>query len=135
MEQPRNTASLKQAANRGSSASLSASQRRLAALGFDPMQQLVDTYKALQAEIAYQESLRDGSIVELKANGEPKAFYPDNLYSLYDKVTNIADKLLRYGYGRVSETTILASDVKAPLVIKLRGGKEKVVNGDSPGDT
>lgn len=126
-EQPKFSGGRPPASGKGSSG-LSASQRRLAALNFDPMQQMVDTYRRLEGEITYQEGLRDGSIVELNAKGNAKAFYPDHLYALYDKLANISDKLLRYGYGRVSETTILATDSKSPLVINLSGGRKKVVN-------
>jgi hypothetical protein len=109
------------------------SQQRLATLGFDPMSTMVDTYRALEAEIAYQKKLRDGEIVELRADGKPKVFYPDHLYALYDRLTNISDKLMRYGYGRVPETNIIESEQRSPLVINLSTGGKKVIN-EEPSD-
>ena len=94
------------------------------------MQELVETYKRLEAEIKWQEDWRDGKITLLNAKGQPRVFYPDHLYALHDKKALIADKLLRYGYGRVPETTVLEGGDKPPLVINLRGGGKKVVNGD-----
>ena len=126
--QPKFSGGLSRAANELSGRGATKSQQRLASLGFDPMGALVDQYRAIEAEIAYQEKLRDGTIVELNGKGQPKTFYPDHLYALYDKLTSIGDKLLRYGYGRTPETSILATDDRAPLVINLSKGGKKVVN-------
>ncbi len=93
----------------------------------------VELYRNLEAEIAYQEALRDGTIVLLNAKGQPRQWYPDHLYALYDKLDRIANDLLRYGYGRTPETNILATDDRAPLVINLSRGGKKVVNPPKDG--
>jgi hypothetical protein len=129
-EQPKATNSLRMAANAASGGQRGTpAQRKLAALGFDPMQSIVDSYKAVEAEIAYQMRVRSGEIVLLNASGNPRAAYNDELIAnLVEKKISIADKLMRYGYGRVPETNFTGGVDKAPLVINLRNGAKKVVN-------
>jgi hypothetical protein len=131
-KQPRFSGALSREAKALGGGNATRSQRRLAVLGLDPMAAMVDQYRAIEAEIQYQEMLRDGRIKELNGKGEVKTFYPDNLYALYDKLAKISGDLLRYGYGRVPETNTVNTVQKAPMIIKLTKGGEKVLNAPKP---
>jgi hypothetical protein len=109
------------------------SQRRLQDLGFDPIGELVGTYRKLQEEIKHQEAIRDGVRVELTLKGTPKAYRPDIHHALYDRLTKIASELLRYGYGRVPELNAPETKPPAALVVNLtKKGEQYVVNDDEP---
>lgn len=95
------------------------SVRRLANLNYDPIGELVSNYRAIQAEITRQENIRDGKIVEFTANGRPKNYRPEVHHALYDKLINIGEKLLRYGYGRVPETIQVEDKRSQPLIVNL----------------
>ena len=88
-------------------------------LKFDPIQKLVEQYDKLQEELEYQEKLRSGAIIELNVNEKPRNYRAEIHMSIHDKLANISDKLLRYGYGRVSETTVIEEKVQPNLVINL----------------
>lgn len=127
MEQPKYSGGLKRSAQKAEGKALTNSQRRLATLGFDPMESLVDSYNKICAEIVYQEKRRSGELVELHANGKQKAFNLQILLGLYEQKIAIGDKLLRYGYGRVPETNNLEVSEKSMLTINLAGGKKRVI--------
>jgi hypothetical protein len=102
---------------------------RLKNLNFDPIGELVAKYKKLEEEIQYQEKLRSNSIVELNANGRPRAYRAEQHYALYDKLITISDKLLRYNYGRVPELVEEQQKVPMPLIVNLtKKGDKYVVN-------
>lgn len=108
------------------------SVRRLQTLAYDPIAELVSNYRRLEAELAYQEKLRTGEIVELTATGKPRSYRAEVHHALYDKLIAIGDKLLRYGYGRVPETTIVEEKKPMPLVVNLtKKGEVYTVNEDS----
>jgi hypothetical protein len=95
------------------------SQVRLTQLGFDPIGELVKQYRKIELELEYQEKLRTGEVVELTSTGKVKAYRADIHHGIYDKLTAIADRLLRYGYGRVPETTVVEEKKPMPLVVNL----------------
>ena len=92
---------------------------RLKQLNYDPIGELVANYRKLQAEIERQEKIRDGVIVELTSTGKVKAYRAEIHHALYDKLIAIGEKLLRYGYGRVPETTIVEDRKPMPLIVNL----------------
>jgi hypothetical protein len=107
------------------------SQARLAELQFDPIEELVLQYRAIEGEIRYQELIRSGQITELRQDGKPKAYNADRHLALYDRLANIADKLLRYGYGRVPELTNINDGPKPTFVVNLtRPGEQYVINSE-----
>jgi len=98
-------------------------------LKFDPIAELVSTYRKIQHELEIQEQIRDGVRVELNLSGKPKAYRAEVHHALLDKLTVIADKLLRYGYGRVPEISVVETRAPQPLVVNLtRKGEQYVVN-------
>jgi len=104
---------------------------RLRTLKFDPISTLVSQYRALEKEIERQEQIRLGMIVELNAQGKPRAYRPEVHHALYDKLTTISDKLLRYAYSRVPEE-VFEDKPTAPLVVNLtKKGETYVVNSES----
>ncbi len=104
---------------------------RLRNLQYDPIGELVAKYRMLEAEIARQEKIRDGVIVELTATGKPKSYRAEVHHALFDKLIAIGDKLLRYGYGRVPETVMVEEKKPLPLIVNLtKRGETYVVNED-----
>ena len=106
---------------------------RLKHLNFDPIGELVSNYRAVQKEIERQEMIRDNQIVELTTTGKTKAYRPEVHHALYDKLINIGEKLLRYGYGRVPETTVVEQKQAMPLIVNLtKKGQVYVANDTQP---
>lgn len=111
------------------------SQLRLKHLGFDPIGELVKQYRQLELELEYQEGLRSGAIVELSAStGKAKAYRPEVHHAIYDKLIKVGEALLRYGYGRVPETTVVEEKRPMPLVVNLTKKGETYVINDNSGD-
>ena len=110
------------------------SQLRLKHLGFDPIGELVSQYKVIQEEIEYQKKLRSGEIVELNpSTGKSRAYRAEIHHGLLDKLTKIGEALLRYGYGRVPETSIVEEKKALPLVVNLtKKGDQYVINDTQP---
>lgn len=114
----------------------SRSAHRLETLGFNPIDTLVHTYRRIEDEIDRQEKIRSGAIVELTNAGKPRAYRAEVHHNLFDKLTTISEKLLRYRYGRVPELDDGAKQKAAgSLVIQLtKRGDVHVLNGDDMPD-
>jgi hypothetical protein len=95
------------------------SKHKLNSLGFDPIEQLVIQYEKLKKEVEYYEGWRDGTIVPLTSTGKARTYNAEVHMTVYDKLIKISESLLRYGYGRVSETSVIENKSIAPLVINL----------------
>jgi hypothetical protein len=110
------------------------SQLRLSHLGYDPIGELVEQYKTIQLEVEYQKKLRSGEIVELNpSTGKPRAYRAEIHHGLLDKLIKISEALLRYGYGRVPETSIVEEKKALPLVVNLtKKGDQYVINDTQP---
>jgi len=98
-----------------------ASQERLTTLKFDPIAELVIAHRRIENEIERMELWRDGIDVPKSAKGQPLCYRPEIHHKLYDSLSKISESLLRYGYGRVSETNVLETTTRMPLVINLCG--------------
>jgi len=92
---------------------------RLDDLRFDPIRELVEKYRRLEGELDYQEDVRANKIVPLTSTGKVRAYNAETHMVVYDKLLNTAEKLLRYYYGRVPETTIVEEKKASPLVVNL----------------
>jgi hypothetical protein len=104
---------------------------RLQHLDFDPITELVLTYRKIQAEVERQEEIRDNILVELSTSGKPKAYRPEVHHALFDKLINVGEKLLRYRYGRVPENVEEGRKQAAALVINLtKKGEVYRINDD-----
>lgn len=104
--------------------------QRLKELGFDPIGALVDKYKELEYECKRQEEIRNGTLVDINpATGKVRSYYVDGHMSIIDKQIQIADKLLRYKYGRVPEVEE-KEESKSALIINLtpKGGEFSINN-------
>jgi len=109
------------------------SVKRLAMLGFDPISKLVDRHSALTKELEYQEKRRKNEIIELTTSGKARAFMMDHLMLIHNQLFAIEKELLRYGYGRVPETSVVEDRRVAPLVVNLtKKGEQYVVNDYGP---
>lgn len=106
---------------------------RMKYLKFDPIGELVKKYRELDAELAHQQKLRSGDLVELNASGKPRNFNPLIMMDIYEKQINVAEKLLRYRYGRVPEGETIQPDRPSALIVNLtKKGETYVVNDTEP---
>jgi hypothetical protein len=104
---------------------------RLRQLQYDPIGELVEKYRKLEAELEYQEKLRSGEIVELNAQGKPRSYRAEIHHAIYDRLIAVSDKLMRYKYGRVPETVLIEEKKPLPLIVNLtKKGETYVVNDD-----
>lgn len=94
-------------------------------LGYDPITALVEQYRALQEELKYHESVRDGTVVPLTATGRIRAYNPETHLRVYELMITVGDKLLRYGYGRVPEMNVLETNDPKTLVVQMTGTNEQ----------
>lgn len=78
---------------------------KLAELGYDPLEAMVQLHDELRIELEHADE-----------TARPK---------LYDQLINVAEKLLRYGYGRVPELPKPTESAPPPLRIVLADGREK----------
>ena len=104
---------------KGKTSSERLSFKRLKELDFDPMGELVHKYKKLEAELTYQELIREGRITEYTTSGKAKAYNAERHMAIYDRLIAIGDKLLRYQYGRIPEKSIVDDKRRNPLTINL----------------
>ena len=105
------------------------STARLRELDFDPIAELVKTYREVEDEVVRQKGIRDNTIVELSTTGRPKAYRPEVHHALLDKKIVIGDKLTRYMYGRVPENGEQAPQAPPALVVQLsQEGDTYVIN-------
>jgi hypothetical protein len=110
------------------------SKQRLEELDFDPIGELVASYRKLQKEIEYQENIRTGKLVELRSDGKPRAYRAEVHLGLYDKINVISKELLRYGYGRVPEAETNTGIAPRPLIVNLTARGEQYVINDAQDD-
>jgi hypothetical protein len=109
------------------------SQERLKQLYYDPIEKLVNDYKEIEEEIAYQRKLRSGEIVELTPTGRVKNYRPEIHHALYDKKISIAKELLRYGYARVPEVLETMDNSPKSLIVNLtKKGETYEINKEQP---
>jgi len=92
---------------------------RMDDLSFDPIKELVVKYRKLEDELTYQEDVRANKIVRLTSEGKLIRYNEETHMAIYDKLLNTSEKLLRYYYGRVPETTIVEEKKAAPLIVNL----------------
>jgi len=109
------------------------SRQRLAELKFDPIEKLVMLYKKLEEEDKWYVELRKATSVKvLGKDGKPQKTlrYSAVAHStVLAQLEKIGNDLLRYGYGRVSETVNVNNQNPSPLLINLSG--KKVIEHDA----
>jgi hypothetical protein len=100
-------------------------------LRFDPIKEIVLKYRKLEEELVYQEKVRNNEIIPMTATGRIRSYNAEVHMGIYDKLLNTGDKLLRYYYGRVPETTILEEKQVSPLIVNLtRDGEVYTIGKD-----
>ena len=90
---------------------------RLAELGFDPIEKLVELYHEISKEIAELEQLKTNPLV-LK-NGDTRRYSSMAHAQLITTQQKLINDLMRYGYARVPETVNVKPDTPPALVINL----------------
>lgn len=104
---------------------------KLRDMGYDPIEALVTQYRFLEDQLQYYNDWRDNKIVPLTSTGKTKWYNEQAHLGIIDKMTAIADKLLRYKYGRVPETNIIEDKMRSPLVINLtKEGDTHIIGGN-----
>jgi len=94
------------------------SKDRLRVLNYDPIGELVKTYREIEQLIQREYDIRDGKIVVYSASTQkPLTWRSDLLNNLLDKKERIANNLLRYGYGRVPEHNVVEEKVLPAFVV------------------
>jgi hypothetical protein len=96
-------------------------------LRFDPIEELVQTYRRLQEELDWHETLRDGDQTFTRPNGTTYSYSSDAHMKVYERVESISKELLRYGYGRVPENADMGLNRNATLVVNLTTKGDKFV--------
>lgn len=110
------------------------SKTRLRELNYDPIGELVRKYWEMEKLIEDELRYKSGELVKLnRSTGKEMNWYPDFLEKLLSKQSDIADKLLRYGYGRVPETNIIENQRVPPMIISGPNGTTQHT-GDSDGE-
>jgi hypothetical protein len=95
------------------------SQKRLRALGFDPIGELVTQYRKLEEVVLFWERIRDGVQVEFTPKGRVKAYNAKAHIDAHNALIAIGEKLLRYNYGRVPEINEVHVTQPAPMFVQL----------------
>jgi len=103
------------------------SVRRLAALKFDPIGELVAKYRKLEGELERQEQIRDNRIQEMTSSGKIRAYRAEVHHAIYDRLLSISKELLRYGYGRVPELSPIDNEVRPSFVVNLTNDNNQYV--------
>jgi hypothetical protein len=106
---------------------------RLRTLGFDPLEQLLQSHRRLVLEICYQDALRAGHIKEILPNGRQRAYRPDLVLQLLQTKSNIEEKLLKYVYTDPAKLANALGvddneDIEATLVVRLSKRPETVAD-------
>jgi hypothetical protein len=98
------------------------SRAKLEQLKFDPIEKLVADYERVEKLIEVEMKLSTGEMKRLNSKGNEMTWYPDFLGKLLEQKSKIANDLLRYKYGRVSENTNVT--VKQPMPFIVQTTKE-----------
>jgi hypothetical protein len=104
-------------------------------LRFDPIEQLVAQYRKLEEELLWHEQLREGNLIPLRPSGKPYTYNAEHHIRVFERLESIGSQLLRYGYGRVSETIDLNVNRPNKLVFNLsKKGETFVINDNKEND-
>lgn len=91
------------------------SVRKLLELDFDPIEKMVELYHQLEVEM-YE--------MRFEADGTPKRYNSVAYAQLLQTKNKVVSDLMRYGYGRVPETTVTEHRDLPPLLVKLTHNTE-----------
>jgi hypothetical protein len=108
-----------------------AAVHKLNELRFDPIVELVEKYREIEKQIEFYNDWRANIIVPLTATGKYRTYDQQVHMNLYDKLTAIGEKLLRYGYGRVPELHEEAVQERVPLIINLNKEGDTYIIGEN----
>lgn len=114
------------------------SVKRLAELGFDPIEKLVKLYEEINTEIAELQALKTTTQIT-GPNGEGRRYSSMAHSALLVTQQKLINDLMRFGYARVPETVNVSQVPQMGLVIELtpKGGVfdvDSVVDVSHPKD-
>lgn len=90
---------------------------RLAELGFDPIEKLVELYHEISKEIAELERLKTNPL--LLKNGDTRRYSSMAHAQLITTQQKLINDLMRYGYARVPETVNIKPEAPKGITINL----------------
>lgn len=88
--------------------------RRLAELGFDPLEELIKLYDKVSNEIEEMEELK--LVPKILTDGSVRRFSSMAYAQLVTVQQKLSNDLMRYGYARVPETVIVEKEVPRPVI-------------------
>lgn len=87
---------------------------KLNELGFDPLEAQVRMYNNMLIELDLQEQIKAGTLIRLNAAGKERPYSERFHTDLMEKAANLAEKLSRYAYARVTENADSGKDTTPP---------------------
>lgn len=93
-------------------------REKLESLGFDPLEELVTTYKRLNTEVALQEGIRDQSIVLLRPDGKATRYNERNHIAALSEQVKLGSNLAEYMYKKAHQETVSDKPL-VPITINL----------------
>ena len=105
---------------------------RLQQLYFDPIEELVKKYREIEEEIAYQQRMRAGTVIELTSTGKVRAYRAEIHHALYDKLIKVGESLVRYKYGRVPELQNEKDNAPPSFIVNLTSKGDQYIINEPP---
>jgi len=81
-------------------------RQRLMELEFDPLDELVETYKALKTEAEIQTAIRDNALVLLRHDGKPRAYNSAQHMQALSEKAKVAGTLTEYMYKKAAQEQV-----------------------------
>jgi len=78
-------------------------RQRLMELEFDPLDELVDTYKALNDEAQIQDGIRSGELVMMRPDGKARAYNSAQHMQALSEKAKVASTLTEYMYKKAAQ--------------------------------
>ena len=86
---------------------------------FDPIYNMINVYNKLCQEVSFYDRWRAGLITPMTEAGHPRRYNQEVHMSLYDKMTNVLDKLIKYAYIPADKLPQGPQEQQPQLVITL----------------
>lgn len=78
-------------------------RQMLESLDFDPLVEMVDAQRKFKTEAVRQEMIREGTLVELRQDGKPKAYSANTHHNAISESARISKDLAEYFYKKAAQ--------------------------------